>query len=49
MLKNLLRKWLGIEQTDRVLALHLKRQDLVGKPMYPADDQHPLIKRGYNG
>lgn len=48
MLKNLIRKWLGLDETDRVLALHLKTLTQ-GKPVYPIDDPHTEVKKGYNG
>lgn len=49
MLKKLIRKWLGIEQSDIILATVVKRTSLRGTPVYPADDPHPVVKKGYNG
>lgn len=48
MLKNLIRKWLGLDETDRVLALHLKNRQ-GGIPIYPVDDPHTEVKKGYSG
>jgi hypothetical protein len=40
-MRKLLRKWLGIEETDRILALKIKA-DIAAKPVAPP-------KKGYNG
>lgn len=48
MLRKRLRKWLGIEHTDYILAKKIQA-DKQGTPVYPADDPHPVLKKGYNG